>query len=102
MLEQGEQQGSNFLSMLVMLKQYAPDVLRASIPEAFETSTRQFRQEAGLLLKHVPEPLRKPRLVQVVGFSISAGAEQERAAAIGEGVLPFAVHVSDTLDGLVG
>jgi AcrR family transcriptional regulator len=102
MLEQGEEEGSNFLSMLVMLKQYAPHTLRASIPKEFEASTTRFRKEAASLLSDVPEPLRSHRLVQVVGFSIYAGAERERAAATGEDVLPFAVHVSDTLDGLVG
>lgn len=102
MLEQGEEKGSNFLSMLVMLKQYAPHTLIASIPEEFQASTTQFRQEAASLLIHVPEPLRSHRLVQVVLFSIYAGADRERAQATGLDVLPFAVHISDTLDGLVG
>jgi AcrR family transcriptional regulator len=102
-LEQGEEEGSNFLSMIVMLKQYAPHTLSAAIPEEFQASTTQFREKAASLLAHdVPEPLRSHRLAQVVAFSVFTGADRERAAATGLDVLPFAVHVSDTLDGLVG
>lgn len=101
-LEQGEEEGSNFLSLIVMLRQYAPRTLMASIPEEFQSSTTEFRREAGTLLVHVPEPLRSHRLNQVVAFSVYTGADRERAEATGLDVLPFAVHVSDTLDGLVG
>jgi hypothetical protein len=72
------------------------------LPEEFQASTRAFREHVRVLLPHIPEPLRTHRITQAISFSVHAASDRERARANGDGVLTFAVHVSDLLDGLVG
>lgn len=64
--------------------------------------TRAFIEHLEELLQHIPEPLRRHRITQVLSFSVHAASARERARENGERVLPFAVHVSDLFDGLVG
>jgi hypothetical protein len=72
------------------------------IPDEFRESTRAFREQVRRLLPHIPEPLQTHRIAQALAFSVHATADRERARAHGHDVLPFAVHVTDLLDGLVG
>jgi hypothetical protein len=46
--------------------------------------------------------LRSHRLSEAIAFSVTASARRERAQSAGMTVLPFALHVIDLLDGLVG
>ena len=101
-LEQGEQTGSHYLGFVAMLQQSGHRGVFDRLPERFLDSTRRFRDEVGARLPHVPEPLRSHRIAQALAFSVHATADRERARSLGHGVLPFAVHVSDLLDGLVG
>jgi AcrR family transcriptional regulator len=105
-LEQGEQEGSHYLGFVAMLQQSAHrgvfDPVFDHVPEQVRESTRRFRHEVAARLPHVPEPLRSHRIAQALAFSVHATADRERARAQGRDVLPFAVHVSDLLDGLVG
>jgi AcrR family transcriptional regulator len=101
-LEQGEQAGSHYLSFIAMLQQYAHRDVFARIPEEFQESTRAFREQVGALLPHIPEPLRSHRIMQALAFSVHAAADRELAQTNGRRVLPFAVHLADLLDGLVG
>jgi AcrR family transcriptional regulator len=101
-LEQGERDGSHYLSFIAVLQQYAHRDVFERIPEEFRDMTRMFREQVGALLLHITEPLRTHRITQAMAFSVHAAADRERARANGHRVLPFAVHVSDVLDGLVG
>ena len=101
-LEQGEQTGSHYLGFVAMLQQSAQRGMFDRLPERFLDSTRRFRDEVGGRLPDVPEPLRSHRIAQALAFSVHATADRERARSLGREVLPFAVHVSDLLDGLVG
>jgi AcrR family transcriptional regulator len=101
-LEQGEQAGSNYLSFTAMLQQHARRDLFERIPPELLEPTRLFRSRVGDLLPGIPEPLRTHRITQALAFSVHAAADRERASAHGFQVLPFAVHVADLLDGLVG
>ena len=101
-LEQGEQDGSNYLSFVAMLQQSAEAHLFARIPEDYRASTERFRDRMTVLLAHIPEPLRAHRLMQALAFSVHAAADRERSQASGAPVLPFTVHVADLLDGLIG
>jgi AcrR family transcriptional regulator len=101
-LEQGEERGSNYLSFVAMLQQSSDRHLFDRIPERFRASTTHFRVQMGELLRDIPEPLRTHRLAQAMTFSVHASADRERQQASGLNVLPFAVHVSDLLDGLIG
>lgn len=77
------------------------DVLDRLAPELL-APTHVFRERAGALLPHLPEPLRGHRIAHAMAFSVYAGAEREQSRARDEEVLPYAVHVGDLLDGLVG
>jgi AcrR family transcriptional regulator len=101
-LEQGEQEGSHYLSFVAMLQQSAEAHLFERIPAEFRASTERFRDQMAVLLAAIPEPLRSHRLTQALAFSVHAAADRERSQASGAPVLPFAVHVADVLDGLVG
>ena len=101
-LEQGEQVNSHYLSFIAMLQQSAHRDVLATIPERVRESTRVFREQVAALLPHIPEPLRTHRITQAMAFSVHATADRERARDHGHEVLPFAVHVADILDGLVG
>jgi len=101
-LEQGEQDGSNYLSFVAMLQQSAEAHLFARISEDYRASTERFRDRMTVLLAHIPEPLRAHRLTQALAFSVHAAADRERSQASGAPVLPFTVHVADLLDGLIG
>jgi len=101
-LEQGEQEGSNYLSFVAMLQQSAEAHLFERIPVEYRDATERFRARMTELLAAIPDPLRAHRLVQALAFSVHATADRERSQASGAPVLPFAVHVADLLDGLVG
>ncbi|MFF0094941.1 TetR/AcrR family transcriptional regulator [Streptomyces canus] len=101
-LEQGEREGSHYLSFVAKLQQHGRrDVLDRLAPELL-APTHLFRERAGALLPHLPEPLRGHRIAHAMAFSVHAGAEREQSRARDEEVLPYAVHVGDLLDGLVG
>jgi AcrR family transcriptional regulator len=98
-LEQGEQRGSHYLGFVAALQDRG---LMERIPDELRASLGQFRDAMDVLLGDIPEPLRAHRLMQAVTFAVHAAADRERAQAAGHVVLPFAVHVADLLDGLVG
>jgi AcrR family transcriptional regulator len=101
-LEQGEQAGSHYLGFVAMLQQHADWQLFDDAPEYLQASTRAFRQQIAALLTAIPEPLRSHRVGEAIAFSVQASAHRERAQAAGLSVLPFPVHVTDLIDGLVG
>jgi len=101
-LEQGEQKASHYLTFVAMLQQHSRRDVFERLPDEYTTLTRTFTEQVGLLLPNIPEPLRAHRITQAITFSVHAASERERARAHGEAVLPFAVHVTDLLDGLVG
>jgi AcrR family transcriptional regulator len=101
-LEQGEQPGSHYLGFVAMLLQSAHRDVFERLPDEYRQATRAFREQVRGLLPHVPEPLRTHRIAQALAFSVHAAADRERARSNGHDVLPFTVHVTDLLDGLVG
>jgi AcrR family transcriptional regulator len=101
-LEQGDREGSHYLSFVAMLIAHGRLDVFDRLREEFRAPSRVFREQVGSLLPGVPEPLRTHRITYVLTFSIHAAADRERARANGLKVLPFAVHVSDLIDGLLG
>jgi AcrR family transcriptional regulator len=101
-LEQGEQRDSHYLTFVAMLQHHGRRDVFERLPDEYQASTRAFRERVGELLPHIPEPLRTHRITQAMTFSVRAASDRERARASGDVVLPFAVHVSDLFDGLVG
>ncbi len=101
-LEQGEQKGSHYLSFVAMLEQHADPRMFEDSPAELQDATQRFRTPIERLLTAIPEPLRSHRISEAIAFSVQASARRERAQAVGLPVLPFAVHITDLLDGLVG
>ncbi|GGV42620.1 TetR family transcriptional regulator [Actinomadura cremea] len=101
-LEQGEQEGSRYMTFVNMLRHHDRRDVLERLPEEFRTSTREFGERVAALLPHIPEPLRAHRISQAVAFSVDAASDREHARVNGYPVLPFALHVADLLDGLVG
>ncbi len=100
LLEQGEIDGSHYMSFIAAVEQQVG--IFEHLPERFRARTQSFRDEVGVLMSEVPEPLRSHRILQVVRFSVYAASARERAKAQSLEVLPFGVHVADLLDGLAG
>ncbi len=101
-LEQGEEEGSHYLSFVAMLQQHAGRDLFAEVPAEFQHRTDLFCRDVGQLLSHLPDPVRSHRIDQALTFSVHAASDRERAKMHDRSVLPFAVHVADVLDGLIG
>ncbi|MGW0949173.1 TetR/AcrR family transcriptional regulator [Streptomyces sp. NPDC002623] len=101
-LEQGEREGSHYLSFVAKLQQHGRRDVFGRLSTELQAPTRRFHEQVRALLPHIPEPLRGHRIDRVTAFSVHAGAEREQRRARAEHVLPFAVHLGDLLDGLVG
>ncbi|MFF5147578.1 TetR/AcrR family transcriptional regulator [Streptomyces sp. NPDC013157] len=101
-LEQGEQEGSHYLSFVAMLQQHGRRDVFERLSAELGKPTNDFVERIGTLLPHLPEPLRGHRISQALAFGVHAASERERTRARGGHVLSFAVHVGDLLDGLVG
>ena len=101
-LEQGEQAGSHYLSFVAMLQHSADPGVFELIPSEYREATRAFRDQLDRLMSDVPAPLRSHRIAQAISFSVHSSAFRERAQSAGFVVPPFALHVADLLDGLVG
>jgi AcrR family transcriptional regulator len=101
-LEQGEQEGSNYLSFVANLHSHRDRAVFDRFAPSYRVSTEEFWDRFRPFLAHVPEPLCTHRIGQAVGFAVHAAAGRERARAMGQQVLPFAAHVADLLDGLTG
>jgi AcrR family transcriptional regulator len=101
-LEQGEQVGSHYLSFVAILQQQADPRIFENTPEDLKVSTRAFRDQIGIRLMSVPEPLRSHRISEAIAFSVHTSAHRERALSAGLDVLPFPLHVTDLIDGLMG
>jgi len=101
-LEQGERPGSHYLSFVAMLQQHGRRDVFDRLPRTLRAPTDLFRERMAALLPHVPDPLRGHRVAQAMAFGVHAASERERTRIHGGLVLPFAVHVGDLLDGVVG
>lgn len=101
-LEQGEEAGSHYLGFIAMLQQHARRDLLDLVPDDFLAVTGEFRDRVSRLLPSLPDPLPAHRISQALAFCVHATAEREQARAQGYRVLPFAVHVADLMDGMIG
>lgn len=101
-LEQGEQEGSNYLSFVANLHTHGSREVFDQFAPDYQAASNAFRDHFRAYLTHIPAPLRIHRMSQAVAFAIHAGADRERARARGQHVLSFAAHVADLFDGLVG
>lgn len=101
LLEQGEMEGSHYMSFVATVMDQQSRLFD-HLPKRFRQRTRTFCEQVAARMPQVPEPLRAHRIQQAILFSVHAASHRERAAASGHRVLPFALHATDLVDGLVG
>jgi AcrR family transcriptional regulator len=72
------------------------------LPRSFQEPHEAFMREAVSLLKGVPVPVRVRRVNQASAMCLHASADRERGHRLGATPLPFALHVSELFDAIVG
>jgi AcrR family transcriptional regulator len=100
-LEQSELDGSHYMSFVATLYRHNQDLL-VNVPEDVQAATREYLARLGSYLTHIIEPLRSRRVAQAMALIVHAAADRERARAQRKPRFPFAVELSDLLDGTVG
>ncbi|MDA8045914.1 MAG: TetR/AcrR family transcriptional regulator [Actinomycetota bacterium] len=101
-LEQGERSDSHYLGFVAKMQHQAQEGLMQRLPDRYRVATQEYLEQMAAQMAGVPEPLRSHRIGQALAFSVHSSAEREWARAAGHRVLPFGIHVTDLLDGLVG
>src|SRR5207253_9124136 len=72
------------------------------LPRAFQEPHEAFMEEATSFLDGVPVQLRARRVDQAGTMCLHASADRERAQRWAAASLPFALHVSELFDAIVG
>lgn len=102
-IEQAELDDSYYLTFLEQLQRYGTgEHPFEKLPAAHQKSHRDFVRRLSGLLGHLPKPLRSLRIEHAMSSCLHASADRERARHFGAARLPFGLHVSVLLDGLVG
>ena len=73
-----------------------------ALPATYQSSQREYVERVGKTLGHLPAALRADRINQASAICLHASADRERARHFGAKTVPFALHVSELFDGLVG
>ena len=102
-IEQAEDESSYYMMFLEQLMRYGTDGHPFDeLPTAYQTSQRAYLERVGRMLDHLPPALRPVRVNQASTICLHAAADRERARHFGAKTAPFALHVSELFDGLVG
>lgn len=103
-LEQAEHEDSYYTMFLEQLMRYGvlDEHPFGTLPPAYQASQKAYVERVGRMLGHLPPPLRTDRINQASAICLHASADRERARHFGAKTVPFALHVSELLDGLVG
>jgi AcrR family transcriptional regulator len=100
LIELEEDQDCYYLPFLeqLFLENHPLDDLTAGHHE----SKRSYYARLGPLLDHVPQPIRDMRMRQASAVCVHISADRHRARMQGMTVAPYALHVNQLLDLLVG
>jgi AcrR family transcriptional regulator len=102
-IEEAEDESSYYTMFLVQLMHYGMDEHPfTSLPAAYQASQESYVAWVGRMLGHLPPALRTDRINQASGISLHSSADRKRARHFGAKTLPFALHVSELFDGLIG
>lgn len=103
-VDMAERTDNHYLMFVEQLQRYGRGAdhpfLRVSAP--LRNSHRNFVCTAGSLLGHLPDALRAERIAAVTTLCLHASADRQRALRFGAPQRPYALHVNDLFDGLVG
>jgi AcrR family transcriptional regulator len=100
-IEQAEEPGSWYLTFVTQLHRWDQGQLLDRVPPPARAATEDFFARVRGFLE-IPEPIRSNRITQAVATCLHACADREAERARGKPLLPYTVHKSDLLDGIVG
>jgi AcrR family transcriptional regulator len=102
-IEQAENESSYYTMFLEQLMRYGIGGHPFdALPATYQASQRAYLERVGRMLGHLPPALREDRINQASAICLHASADRERARHFGGKMVPFALHVSELFDGLVG
>jgi AcrR family transcriptional regulator len=99
-IELGEDPDCYYLLFLEQLQRYGIGIHPFDrLPEATKSTQRRYVRRVSRLLPHVPAQLREMRINRASAMCLHACADRQRARNFGAVVEPYALHVSQLLDG---
>jgi AcrR family transcriptional regulator len=103
-IDMAESTDNQYLIFIEQLQRYGrgQDHPFLHVSPPLRDSHRTFLHAAGALLGHLPEELRTERVAAVTAQCLHASADRQRALRFGAPQRPYALHVNDLFDGLVG
>ena len=103
-VDMAESADNHYLIFIEQLGRYGRGVdhpfLHVAAP--LRDSHRTFLRTAGALLTHLPSDLRVDRIATATAMCLHSSADRQRALRHGAQQRPYALHVNDLFDGLVG
>jgi AcrR family transcriptional regulator len=103
LLEEAEDPESYYLTFLMQLQRYGSGSHPFDrLPAEFQEPTRQFVRDVSEFLVDLPELLRPRRVVQAMAICLHASADRQLALRHKAPVVPYALHLAELFDGLVG
>src|SRR4051812_28063953 len=101
-IEMGEDPDCYYLMFLEQLQRHGGgDHPFDELPTARQASTRRYLRRVGALLPQVPTQLRDRRINRASSLCLHQCADRQRVRAHGGVIEPYALHVSQLLDGVV-
>ncbi len=97
-----ETSDNHYLMFLQQLQHHGGDHPFIYLTPALQASHHEFLRAAGRFLDDLPVELRDARLSSVSALCLHTCADRQRAHLSGTPVRPYALHVNDLFDGLVG
>ena len=102
-VEEAEQVDSYYLTFLAQLQRYGVGEHPFDrMDPSFKRPTHDFYQQVSARIGAVPEILRSNRIDQALAICTHASSDRAKARRHGSPVLPFALHVANLFDGILG
>jgi AcrR family transcriptional regulator len=102
-VEEAEADDGYYLMFLAQLQRYGiGETPFDRLPEMLRATTRGFMTRVADLLVDIPEPVRSNRVAGAMTICLHASADRQRSRRHGAPVLPYALHVANLFDGLMG
>ncbi|MCU1458915.1 MAG: transcriptional regulator [Actinomycetia bacterium] len=100
-IELGEEPDCYYLMFLEQLQRYGVGEHPFDrLPAATKSTQRRYVRRVGRLLTHVPTQLRELRINRASAMCLHVCADRQRARSFGAVIEPYALHVSQLLDGV--
>lgn len=99
LIELGEDENCYYLPFLEKLTQHEHPL--ENLPASHRGSEVAYYDRLRTMLDFVPQPLRDIRINQVSSVCLHVCADRHRRRTLGLPIAPYALHVSQLLDGLV-